>query len=47
MGCVSTPLCVILQICGACHDEANDPGFAFEVDRKIEIQRHGSTGTAP
>ena len=24
--------CVILQICGSCHDEANDPGFEFEVD---------------
>ena len=34
--------CVILQICGACHDDANDPGFAFEVEDKIEIQRHGT-----
>jgi len=36
--------CVILQICGACHDDANDPEFRFNVERKIEIQRHGSVG---
>ncbi|MEE9608377.1 MAG: multiheme c-type cytochrome [Myxococcota bacterium] len=34
--------CVILQICGTCHDEANDPGFEFEVLEKIELQRHGT-----
>ena len=34
--------CVILQICGACHDDANDPGFEFEVKDKIEAQRHGT-----
>jgi hypothetical protein len=34
--------CVILQICGSCHDEINDPGFEFEVLEKIEIQRHGT-----
>ncbi|MFT5442080.1 MAG: peroxiredoxin [Myxococcota bacterium] len=34
--------CAILQICGSCHDEANDPGFDFEVEEKIEIQRHGT-----
>ena len=34
--------CVILQICGACHDDANDPGFEFEVKEKIEKQRHGT-----
>jgi len=34
--------CVILQICGGCHDDANDPGFEFEVLDKIEIQRHGT-----
>jgi len=34
--------CVILQICGACHDDANDPGFEFEVKKKIERQRHGT-----
>jgi peroxiredoxin len=34
--------CVILQICGSCHDDANDPGFEFEVKAKIEAQRHGT-----
>jgi hypothetical protein len=34
--------CVILQICGSCHDDANDPGFEFEVKKKIEKQRHGT-----
>ena len=34
--------CVILQICGSCHDEANDPGFEFQVEEKIERQRHGT-----
>jgi peroxiredoxin len=34
--------CVILQICGGCHDDANDPGFEFEVQDKIEAQRHGT-----
>ena len=34
--------CVILQICGRCHDDANDPGFEFEVEAKIEAQRHGT-----
>ena len=33
--------CVILQICGACHDEANDPGFEFELEEKLELVRHG------
>jgi hypothetical protein len=33
---------VILQICGGCHDEANDPGFEFRVEEKIEAQRHGT-----
>jgi peroxiredoxin len=32
--------CVILQVCGSCHDAANDPGFEYEVKRKIEAQRH-------
>lgn len=36
--------CVILQICGDCHDDANDPGFAFAVHEKIERQRHGTLG---
>jgi peroxiredoxin len=34
--------CVILQICGGCHDDANDPGFEFEVLDKIETIRHGT-----
>jgi len=34
--------CVILQICGGCHDDANDPGFEFEVVDKIDRQRHGT-----
>jgi peroxiredoxin len=34
--------CVILQICGTCHDEANDPDFEFEVEPHIERQRHGT-----
>jgi len=34
--------CVILQICGRCHDDANDPGFEFEVVERIERQRHGT-----
>ncbi len=34
--------CVILQICGDCHDDANDPGFPFKVEERIEAQRHGT-----
>jgi peroxiredoxin len=34
--------CVILQICGGCHDQANDPEFEFAVQQKIERQRHGT-----
>jgi peroxiredoxin len=34
--------CVILQICGSCHDDANDPGFEFEVQERIDRQRHGT-----
>jgi peroxiredoxin len=34
--------CVILQICGGCHDDANDPGFEFEVQEKIDRIRHGT-----
>ena len=37
--------CVILQICGSCHDDQNDPGFEFELMHKIERIRHGSAGT--
>ena len=33
--------CVVLQICGSCHDDANDPGFEFEVLDKIDLIRHG------
>jgi peroxiredoxin len=33
--------CAILQICGSCHDDANDPGFEFEVVDMILRQRHG------
>ena len=29
---------MILQICGSCHDDANDPGFEFEVKAKIDAQ---------
>ncbi len=32
--------CAILQVCGTCHDDANDPGFEFHVKEKIEHQRH-------
>jgi len=35
--------CVILQICGSCHDDAKDPGFEFELQERIERQRHGTT----
>jgi hypothetical protein len=34
--------CVILQICGSCHDAANDPGFEFAVKAKIDKIRHGT-----
>ncbi|HEB88830.1 MAG TPA: redoxin domain-containing protein [Deltaproteobacteria bacterium] len=34
--------CVILKICGSCHDDANDPGFQFKVEERIEAQRHGT-----
>jgi peroxiredoxin len=33
--------CVILQICGSCHDDANDPNFEFELQDKIDRIRHG------
>ncbi|MFQ5513364.1 MAG: multiheme c-type cytochrome [Myxococcota bacterium] len=38
--------CVILQICGTCHDEKNDPGFEFEVIEKIDRIRHGPASRA-
>ncbi|MCP4036334.1 MAG: redoxin domain-containing protein [bacterium] len=34
--------CAILKICGSCHDDANDPGFEFRVEEKIDRQRHGT-----
>jgi peroxiredoxin len=34
--------CVILQICGSCHDDENDPAFEFQVQEKIDAQRHGT-----
>ncbi len=34
--------CVVLQICGGCHDDANDPDFRFNVTRAIDAQHHGS-----
>jgi hypothetical protein len=34
--------CAILQICGSCHDDANDPGFEFRIEESIEKQRHGT-----
>jgi peroxiredoxin len=38
--------CVILKICGSCHDEANDSGFQFKVEERIEAQRHGTIDSA-
>jgi peroxiredoxin len=38
--------CVILKVCGTCHDDANDPGFQFEVEERIEAQRHGTIESA-
>ena len=38
--------CVILKVCGTCHDDTNDPGFEFEVEQRIEDQRHGTTPSA-
>jgi hypothetical protein len=38
--------CVILRICGSCHDDANDPGFQFKVEERIEAQRHGTIEAA-
>jgi peroxiredoxin len=34
--------CVVLKLCGGCHDEANDPGFEFSIQERIEKQRHGT-----
>ncbi|MBW2423074.1 MAG: redoxin domain-containing protein [Deltaproteobacteria bacterium] len=38
--------CVILKICGTCHDDDNDPGFPFRVEERIEAQRHGTIESA-
>jgi peroxiredoxin len=38
--------CVILKVCGTCHDQANDPGFEFQVEKRIEAQRHGTIEAA-
>lgn len=38
--------CVILKVCGSCHDEANDAGFQFKVEERIEAQRHGTIEAA-
>jgi peroxiredoxin len=38
--------CVILKICGSCHDDANDPGFPFKVEERIDAQRHGTIDAA-
>ncbi len=37
--------CVVLELCGRCHDDANDPGFEFEIKEKIELQWHGPRKT--
>ena len=37
---------MILKVCGTCHDDANDPGFEFEVEKRIEAQRHGTIESA-
>ncbi len=34
--------CVILQICGGCHDHENDADFEFSVQEHIDRQRHGT-----
>ena len=36
--------CVILQICGSCHDDKNDPGFEFALESKLAPIRHGQGG---
>jgi peroxiredoxin len=38
--------CVILKVCGDCHDDANDPGFEFKVEERIDAQRHGTIESA-
>ncbi|MEE8557865.1 MAG: multiheme c-type cytochrome [Myxococcota bacterium] len=38
--------CVMLQICGSCHDPENDPGFEFELLDKLEVIRHATAAAA-
>ena len=38
--------CVLLQICGSCHDPVNDPGFEFELLDKLEVIRHATAAAA-
>ena len=38
--------CVILQICGSCHDDQWDPNFEFELDAKLDAIRHAMAGAA-
>jgi peroxiredoxin len=38
--------CVILKVCGTCHDDENDPGFQFKVEERIDAQRHGTIESA-
>lgn len=33
--------CAITLICGKCHDDANDPGFEFEIEPKLAAIKHG------
>jgi peroxiredoxin len=33
--------CAIALICGTCHDDANDKGFEFSIDTKLQKIRHG------
>ena len=33
--------CAITLICGKCHDDANDPGFEFEIEPKLAKIKHG------
>ena len=37
---------MILKVCGNCHDQANDPGFEFAVEKRIDAQRHGTIEAA-
>ena len=37
---------MILKVCGTCHDQKNDPGFEFVVEKRIDAQRHGTVESA-